>query len=231
MLLTISLTGSLDGASDFTHGFSALVPGGAINGVRVAIRRERDDPLPTVIDIEDWEYFVTHIGGVERYSAFGTEWTYHPSSRHARYGGRTTDDSVGPMYSFAFGERTARRPLGSGTWRGAMVGTTIFESGPTLPALAGEAALTFSLSNNLIDVRISNVRSYNTARYTGPSSFSWSNLRVQSDGRFHQDGSGNNHVTGNFYGPEATETAGVFEHGSVIGAWLAKAPEVLDADN
>lgn len=227
---TFDLTGALRGASDLTNGFSALVPGGAINGVRVAIRRDPDDDGATVVDFGDGPAFVTtEIGGVERYSAFGTEWNYHPGQRHES--GLVLDDSVGPMRSFAFGERTTRRPLGSGTWRGAMVGTSIVESGPTLPALAGEAVLTFSLSNNLIDVRISNVRSYNDARYTGRSSFSWSNLRVQSDGRFHQDGSGNNHITGNFYGPEAAETAGVFEHGSVIGAWLAKAPEVLDADN
>ena len=196
----------LQGASDLTNGFSALVSGGAINDVRVAIKG------PVTTDGGD-RY---NIGGVGQYSAFSTEWF--------------DEQTLGwsSASSTAFGERAARRPLGSGTWRGAMVGTSISDSGP---ALAGRAALTFSLADNEIDVQISSVRSYNAVSYTGPSSFSWSNLRVQSDGRFHRDGSGNDHITGNFYGPETTETAGVFEQGSVIGAWLAIAPEILDADN
>ena len=105
--------------------------------------------------------------------------------------------------------------LGAGQWSAL----PISDSGP---ALAGEAVLAFSLADNEIDVEISNVRSYDDVSYTGPSSFSWSNLQVQSDGQFRRADAQNDHISGNFYGPNTEESAGVFERGSVVGAWLAK---------
>ena len=185
-----SLVESLRGASDQSNGFVLLVTGGTINGIELAVQGEGGS-----------------LAGVGQYSAFST------------HRGYDANQSFVSAQSEAFGERTARRPLGTATWRGAMVGTSISDSGP---ALAGEAVLAFSLADNEIDVEISNVRSYDDVSYTGPSSFSWSNLQVQSDGQFRRADAQNDHISGNFYGPNTEESAGVFERGSVVGAWLAK---------
>ena len=204
------------GASDLSNGFSSLVPGGKINGVELAVKS---------IDLEDSEV-LNVIGGIGRYSGFGTSRVYD------------ANDRITLAFSYAFGERTAMRPseiLPSetfrATWRGAMVGISISDSGP---ALAGKVVLTYEVADNMVDVDISNVRSYDDVSYTGPSSFSWSDLQVQSDGEFHQAGSQNNHISGSFYGSKTDEefgqgevesavfeSAGVFEHNSVVGAWLA----------
>ena len=185
-----TLVEGLRGASDQSNGFASLVPGGTINGIELAVRGEGGS-----------------LAGVGQYSAFST------------HRGYDANQSFVSAQSEVFGERTARRPLGTATWRGAMVGTSISDSGP---ALAGEAVLAFSLADNEIDVEISNVRSYDDVSYTGPSSFSWSNLQVQSDGQFRRADAQNDHISGNFYGPNTEESAGVFERGSVVGAWLAK---------
>ena len=208
----------LQGASDQSNGFSSLVPGGRINLIELAVKSFPPD------EIEGTSAYDNVIGGVGRYSGFSAVRTYS--------NGRFIS-----AYSQAFGERAAMRPsaaLGAGTaratWRGAMVGTSISDSGP---ALAGEVILTYEVADNMVDVDISNVRSYDDVSYTGPSSFSWSDLQVQSDGEFHQAGSQNNHISGSFYGSKTDEigqgdvsfavieSAGVFEHDSVIGAWLA----------
>lgn len=208
----------LQGASDQSNGFSSLVPGGRINLIELAVKSFPPE------EIEGTSTYDNVIGGVGRYSGFSAVRTY----RNGRFIS---------AYSQAFGERAAMRPsavlvagTGRATWRGAMVGTSISDSGP---ALAGEVALTYDVADNMVDVDISNVRSYDNVSYTGPSSFSWSDLQVQSDGEFHQAGSQNNHISGSFYGSATDEygqrdaeyavgeTAGVFEHNSVVGAWLA----------
>ena len=209
----------LQGASDLSSGFSSL--GGRINLIELAVKRTAGSSTGI-------------IGGVGRYSAFSTSRIYD------------TDGSFGRAVSTAFGERTAMRPSEvlpsetfGATWRGAMVGTSISDSGP---ALAGEVVLTYSVADNEVDVDISNVRSYDDVSYTGPSSFSWSDLQVQSDGEFHLAGSQNNHISGSFYGSKTdefwqgavegavSESAGVFEHNSVIGAWLALLRETASAN-
>ena len=139
-------------------------------------------------------------------------------------------------YGIALGERHGRPggASGSATWRGQMVGAALDNGGP----LAGEAALTYSFGANTVDVQMSNIRAVgDVAPYSGSTSFTWSGLDVNSDGSFHIAGYNNDrsgltystalhptlgYIDGDFYGPNAEETAGIFTRGNVNGAWLAK---------
>ena len=115
-----------------------------------------------------------------------------------------------------------------------MVGAALDNGSP----LAGESVLTYSFSANTVDVQISNIRAVgDVAPYSGSTSFTWSGLNVNSDGSFHIAGYNNDrsgltystalhptlgYIDGDFYGPNAEETAGIFTRGDVNGAWLAK---------
>ena len=149
---------------------------------------------------------------------------------------------VSQSFSAAFGQLHDGRPAYSGpneptgtaTWRGAMIGTHI----QLASKLVGTSEIVYSFADNMVDVNITNVRRDTTAgltslgAYEGPSSFSWDDLPVNSDASFYIPGYGNDrsgttlhptlgYIDGDFYGPNAEETAGVFERQGVSGAWLA----------
>ena len=179
------------------------------------------------------------FGGRGQYSIFYTN-TYRP-----------TPDNPTHTYSAALGYLHDGRPraletetAGTATWGGAMVGTHMRTGRP----LQGLAQLTFSFRDNTVDVEISDIgyagittfATFNRegeddahASYTGPKMFRWEDLTVRSDASFYNSGSGNHrrdtdphptlgYIDGDFYGPNAEESAGVFERDSITGAWLAK---------
>ena len=167
----------------------------------------------------------TFIGGVGQHSGF---FTLIGATRRS-----STDRFVyDGGFSSAFGERhSGGRPSATATWRGAMVGQSRGSIGNGA-RLAGEAVLTYSISDSTIDVAFSQISAYGSVTYSGPRSFVWNDLEVNSDGTFHIPGYTNDrigtrlhptlgYIEGDFYGPNAEETAGVFERGSVQGAWLA----------
>lgn len=154
----------------------------------------------------------------------------------------TSGNSFSQMINAAMGELHDGRPAydgpnepsGSATWRGAMIGNDMRRSSK----LVGNAALVYSFADNTIDVDITNIRKDTTAGltsygdYNGPDSFSWPDLPVNGDASFYIPGYGNDrsgtglhptlgYIDGDFYGPNAEETAGVFERDLVSGAWLA----------
>ena len=144
------------------------------------------------------------------------------------------DGFVNIAHAAAFGERHERQPSASATWYGDMRGVDTRFGG----LLQGNATLVYSPAANTINVEISDVRQVSgrseTYRvYSGSTGFVWRNLPVNSDGSFYMRGHSNDRpsesphptlgfVDGDFYGPNAAETAGVFERDSVAGAWLAE---------
>lgn len=179
----------------------------------------------------------SHLGGIGTHSMFWTAsgyvWlgstarpaNYHPRQMHSVAMGELHDgrpDYTGP-----------NEPTGTATWRGAMVGTEL-SSGTRL---FGDSAIVYDFADNNVDVAISGISpsgidQHTDGSYSGPSSFSWTDLRVNNDASFYIPGYGNDkagtglhptygYIDGDFYGPNAEETAGVFERQGVTGAWLA----------
>ena len=175
---------------------------------------------------------VRHIAAKGQYSAFFSQSNCRTSSC----------ENLGGIYSAAFGEWHSRPPSVSAIWRGAMAGT----ESPSGVALVGEAAIIYTLSDNDVDVRLSNIAQRddgnedldaNFVRYTGPNRLTWTALPVSATGGFAtiQNNSVNTfhdhttlgYIEGDFFGPNAEETAGVFERwvsddDIISGAWLAK---------
>ena len=184
-------------------------------------------PRPSIAGIE------AYLGGIGTHSMI---WTATTAER--RVGGGV--DFYG-MHSAAMGELHDGRPAYSGpneptgtaTWRGAMVGTEM-SSGTRL---FGDSLITYDFADNNVDVELSGISpngvdQLSSGSYSGPSSFSWTDLRVNNDASFYIPGHSNDkagtvlhptlgYIDGDFYGPNAEETAGVFERQGVSGAWLA----------
>ena len=230
----------LSGASDQSNGFALLRPD-PINRVEVSFKTITAGTAPTSSTVGAPDLGTTpvaasthrppvldtstFIGGVGQHSGF---FTLIGATRRS-----STDRFVyDGGFSSAFGERhSGGRPSATATWRGAMVGQSRGSIGNGA-RLAGEAVLTYSISDSTIDIAFSQISAYGSVTYSGPRSFVWNDLEVNSDGTFHIPGYTNDrigtrlhptlgYIEGDFYGPNAEETAGVFERGSVQGAWLA----------
>ena len=190
--------------------------------------------------------FASSINGVETFSSStsNVSWKLLALGQHSvarldisrTLSGRSLSDLW--HYGIALGARHDGRPSGpsgSATWRGRMVGVAR-DNGSLL---AGESALTYSFSDNMVDVTISNIRAIDEIMpYAGGTSFTWNDLSVNSNGSFFIPGYNNDrsgvtsssellhstlgYIDGDFYGPNAEETAGIFTRDNVNGAWLAK---------
>ena len=188
-------------------------------------------PRPTIVPNPNL------LGGIGTHSMI---WTNATLDRDPRFGGRI-DVIFHSMHSAAMGELHDGRPAYSGpneptgtaTWRGAMVGTALNNG----TRLFGDSLITYDFADNNVDVELSGISPNGVAQlssgsYSGPSSFSWTDLRVNNDASFYIPGHSNDkagtvlhptlgYIDGDFYGPNAEETAGVFERQGVSGAWLA----------
>ena len=123
---------------------------------------------------------------------------------------------VDAYFSGSFGEGTSRRDFveRGATWTGAMVGVRR----DTGQGVTGDARLHFETG---LDIDFTNISG-------GVPDISWHDLyvcglgvtcvsrRVESIGNF-RDSNGSDYIRGNFYGPNAEEVAGIFEHGVGIG--------------
>ena len=115
-------------------------------------------------------------------------------------------------FSAAFGGPERKPVSGTGTWIGNMGGHEV-SSGIQLN---GKSTVTYSFGDNTVNVRLYDIRG---ARYFGDRELNWRNMIVRNDGSFSYSGS--DYVAGNFYGPNAEETTGIFEDGTLAGAWFA----------
>ena len=147
------------------------------------------------------------------------EGTYDRSRNLGQYSGfytikfRSRSSAYLSGWSASFGY-SENRPRGSARWTGNMAG---FETRGGIK-LNGKSTVNYSLSNNTVDVRLYDISG---SGYRGFSEFNWEDVRVGNDGSFSFYGTGNSSMDGNFYGPNAEETAGVFERNFVSGGWFA----------
>lgn len=125
--------------------------------------------------------------------------------------------------SFAFGSLSSGRPEGPATWSGAMVGKVIANGGE----VSGASDLVYDFSGQSLDLTFSRVAG---SDYSGPATFGWEDLPLNSDASFYMPGHGNDnanadphptlgYVDGDLYGPNHEEFAGVFERYGMVGAF------------
>lgn len=155
-----------------------------------------------------------------RRSETGSE-TYRRTRRLGRYSGLYSigffgaDGSYGGGWSAALGSSESR-PLGSATWTGSMAG---FETRNGIE-LEGTSTVTYSVADNTVEVRVSGISG---SGYRGEPEYYWQDVPVGDDGSFLDRGQAGMYMNGNFYGPNAEETVGVFEFelDFISGGWFA----------
>ena len=119
-------------------------------------------------------------------------------------------------FSAAFGGPERKPVSGTGTWTGDMGGHEV-RSGIQL---TGKSTITYSFGDNTAAVRLYDISG---SGYFGDDAWYFWDMTVNNDGSFflnNPDYPGQ-YVAGNFYGPNAEETTGIFENGALAGAWFA----------
>ena len=99
-------------------------------------------------------------------------------------------------------------PGGTARWSGVMLGYQAAHDAWDNPFVEGLATVKFSLSDNQVDVLISEVTSLDHQRTV--EDFSYEGLPAESDGAFGGSRSGS--ISGGFFGPGQEEAAGRFYH-------------------
>ena len=123
-------------------------------------------------------------------------------------------DSIGTAAGFGTtwagfqGALSGSRPSGLARWSGPMLGYQGGHDAGDNPFVEGLATVTFSLSDNQVDVLISEVMSRDHQRVV--ADFGFEDLAAAADGRFEGFRSGS--IEGAFFGPSHEETAGSFHH-------------------
>lgn len=145
---------------------------------------------------------------------------------HAAFGVQTGSSIPGTNATFyalgaALGDRTGTKPTAAtATWQGLMVGTP-----PTGPAkgntLQGDATLTFDMTTSSIDVAFTDIKDIKKGDTHSSASVLFDDVPVSSAGTY-ETGTAGNLISGAFYGSSHAETAGVFEHSGIVGAFGAK---------
>ena len=197
--------------------------GDPVNGISYLIGTETDEDY--IRASSTWYDQFNFTDGVRRsitarwrYSAFlqsGT-WLCRPSVgcessgvRAAIWGKRVyTPDVPGDD-----GRRWLQREGATASWRGAMAGSTV----ATGIALVGEAAVSYSASDDSLGVELTNIKQRDDgsgaieATYSGPDSFTWK-LTESNDNGFADYWRSEEGFESNvrFYGPNAEEAAGTF---------------------
>ena len=171
-------------------------------GQVVVSSSEEDDEdaitLGTYTTMGQWEYLVSGVAEGDYRDEEGAHYAIISLSRGVAY-----PNSV---------------PSGSARWSGDMVAVDYRNQ----RAFRGEAEVRLhNLGLPLVDVLL-------TLDDTGPISDSlpmtWLNMPLQGTRYYHRDSDGN-YLEGEFYGPNAEETGGVFERDWMIGAFGAARSE------
>ena len=124
--------------------------------------------------------------------------------------------------------RTAAYVLGSGsgtnptvleggaTWRGFVVGRDVSVTDNLEAVVSGDALISVDLGGIEADVAFTNlVNSYTEENH---ADMSWNGLTI-TDGSFAREDAEDDRISGQFFGPEHEEVAGIFEHAGVSGAF------------
>ena len=169
----------------------------------------------------EWLLASSDTGRAEntRLSETGSE-TYRRTRHLGRYSSLYSIGFFGDdgMYrggwSAALGS-SGSKPRGSARWTGNMAGFEIRDS----IILEGRSTVTYSFDDNTVEVRVFGIRG---SGYRGDTEYYWRDVPVGEDGSFLDRGQGGMYMNGNFYGPNAEETAGIFEIESISGGWFAE---------
>ena len=149
------------------------------------------------------------FGGWLEHNAFGLE--------HAYFYGATGTYTGGLIGAISIGDATGSRPVqGSAVWRGAMLGA----EASRLDTVHGDATVTVDFATAETAVAFTNI--LNLARGTSLPSMRWSDLAIDSSGRFSARSGGTASLVGTFYGPNHEEVGGVFERNDIAGAFGAR---------
>ncbi|MYH91195.1 MAG: hypothetical protein F4128_10510 [Gammaproteobacteria bacterium] len=129
----------------------------------------------------------------------------------------TGDAVLGVSWAPHFPATNPRETDGGAGWSGTMVGIDL-EIGRDGGAVSGRAAITLDdFRDPAVDVSFTGIRTLESG--TPVDAMEWRNLPV-SRGAFSSDGRGHR-IEGRFYGDRHREAGGVFEHGSIVGAFGA----------
>ena len=137
-----------------------------------------------------------------------------------RVQGRSYD--LRTRYGIAGGDLTGTRPTAvSATWSGVMVGTPV-AGAATGNTLQGDATLTWTLEggHGALDAAFTDIEDLDRLAAHPAGTVRFAGVPVRGDGTFGT-GSTGNRIQGGFYGPDHAETAGVFEHSDIVGAFGA----------
>ena len=133
-------------------------------------------------------------------------------------------DVLGPLqrYGVLIGTATRSNPLSDlAAWRGVMVGADVTRNTFQDDTVRGDAEVTIDLGKIEVFVAFTNIR--NLANDSALDNISWKNVPMVN-GRFREvsDVLPTSHLSGAFFGPGHEEVGGVFEHGTLVGAFGAK---------
>ena len=213
--------------------------GEAVNGIRYAIATESDPDYirasSTYYDSFNFTKGVRRsITGRGQYSAFLQQGNWlcrdavgceSSGVRAAVWGTRSYTSGL-PGDD---GKRWLRRSGATASWRGAMSGSTV----ATGIALVGEAAVSYTVSDDSVGVELTNIEQRDDgsgaieAVYSGPDSFTWALTDRNDEGYsdfWKWEPEFNSNVR--FYGPNAEEAAGTFRanipNDRIIGSFVTK---------
>ena len=155
--------------------------------------------------------------GTLEYAAFGVGFEQYTSEWTDSIG---TPAGFGTTWTGFEGALSGSRPSGLARWSGPMLGHQGEHAAGDNPFVEGLATVKFSLSDNQVDVLISEVKSRDQRRIV--PDFGFEDLPVQADGTFEGFRSGS--IEGAIFGPSHEEAAGLFYHNPThvagsFGAW------------
>ena len=135
---------------------------------------------------------------------------------------RTTSQGIAVTgrYGIAGGDLTGIQPDMAATWRGLMVGTPR-DGALRGNVLQGDAALTYTLTDNSLDAAFTDIRNLDTGAAHPTSTLRFDDVPVAHDGTYKAGLTGNR-IQGGFYGPGHAEAAGIVEQSGIVGAFGAK---------
>ena len=192
-----------------------------------------------VVRSEDFESVSAHVEGIRLtrngitlgeagtdVKAYGA-WMHHAvfavhRERLAVEDGGSSYDVLA-RYGIAGGDLTGSRPAAaSASWRGVMVGTPATGASRG-NALQGDAALIWTLDGerSTLVAAFTGIKDLDRLAAHPTEAVHFTGVPVGSDGTF-ETGSTGNRIQGGFYGPDHAETAGVFEHSNIVGAFGAR---------
>ena len=158
-------------------------------------------------------------GQAEDIEAYGA-WMDHAA--FAVQSERTTSQGIAVTgrYGIAGGDLTGIQPDMAATWRGLMVGTPR-DGALRGNVLQGDAALTYTLTDNSLDAAFTDIRNLDTGAAHPTSTLRFDDVPVAHDGTYKAGLTGNR-IQGGFYGPGHAEAAGIVEQSGIVGAFGAK---------